>query len=189
MSVAAKTVSGKRAKLYWSDNNPERELGIRTLKEDIEAAVRAKLFNNNWIDVQKDYGYKGAGAVSSRVNNIFKLSATTEQIDKWVFDGVVDTYIRTKENYEWLRDNNIYGLEEITRRLLEAASRGMWQADEETLELVKEAALMVEGDMEEEMGAVTGEFQGGKVTILTTKDVEKWDQKWKMSNKVPAVAE
>lgn len=102
---------------------------------------------------------------------------------------MVGTYIKDKENYEWLRDNNIYGLKEITRRLLEAAGRGMWQADEETLELVKEAALMVEGDMEENMGAVTSEFQDGKVTILTTKDVGKWDQKWKIKDKVPAVAE
>ena len=162
MSVAAKAVSGKRAKLYWADTNAQGDLSVRDLKTDIEASVRVKLFNENWIENQKHHGYKGASGVSNRVNNLYKWSATTRQVDKWVFDAVVTTYIRDEENLAWLREKNPYALEEITRRLLEAQGRDLWDADEEMLEEVKQAALMIEGDMEETIGEVTGEFQGSQ---------------------------
>jgi len=182
MSVAAKAVSGKRAKLYWADTNAQGDLSVRDLKDDIATSVRAKLFNKNWIGNQKNHGYKGAGGVSSRVNNLFKWSATTHQVEKWVFDEVVQTYLRDKENLEWLRQNNPYALEEITRRLMEAESRGLWAADEDFLADVQEIALMIEGDMEETMGEVTEEFQGAKVDVMTDKDVEKWQPKWKIDS-------
>ncbi len=182
MSVAAKAVSGKRAKLYWSDTNAEGDLSVRDLKDDIEASVRAKLFNTNWIKYQKEHGYKGASGVSSRVNNLYKWSATTHQVEKWVFDSVVETYIRDKENFEWLREKNMYALEEITRRLLEAESRGLWRASDDMLADVQETALMIEGDMEETMDGVTEEFQGSKVDVMTEKDVEKWQSKFKLAS-------
>jgi cobaltochelatase CobN len=77
--------------------------------------------------------------------NNFKWSATTHQVEKWVFDEVVQTYLCNKENPKWLRQNNPYALEEITRRLMEAESRGLWVADEDFLADVQEVALMIEG--------------------------------------------
>ncbi len=121
-------------------------------------------------------------AYPSRVNNLFKWSATTHQVEKWVFDSVVETYLRDKENLEWLREQNPYALEEITRRLMEAQSRGLWNADADMLADVQDIALMIEGDMEEAMGEVTEEFQGAKVDVMTAKDVEKWQHTWKISS-------
>jgi cobaltochelatase CobN len=74
-------------------------------------------------------------------------------------------------------------LEELTRRLLEAESRGLWQAEPGMLDDVQQAALLVEGDMEEVMGDVREEFQGSKVEMMTAKDVEKWDLGWKIGGK------
>jgi cobaltochelatase CobN len=180
MAVAAKVVGGRKTRLYWADVNTQGDLSVRDLKDDINAAVRVKLFNKTWIENQKRYGYKGAGEVSSRVNNLFKWSATTQEVEKWVFDAIVETYIKDKENLEWLEKNNPYALEEVTRRLLEAQSRGLWDADPDDLLDVQDAALMIEGDMEDIMEDVRGEFQGGKVDIMTAKDVEKWNYKWKL---------
>ncbi|MBN2041956.1 MAG: cobaltochelatase subunit CobN [Spirochaetes bacterium] len=180
MAVASKAVSGKKSKLYWTDLNAEGDLSVRDLKDDINAAVRVKLFNENWIKDQKKYGYQGAEEVSSRVNNLFKWSATTQEVEKWVFDSVVEIYIRNEENFKWLKNNNPYAFEEITRRLLEAQSRGLWEADEDFLQDVQDVALMIEGDMEDIMGDVQGEFQGSKVDVMTSIDVEKWNNKWKI---------
>ncbi len=182
MSVAAKAVSGNRAKLYWADANAEGDLSVRDLKDDLNASVRSKLFNTHWIEQQKQNGYKGAGGVSSCVNNLFKWSATTGEVDKWVFDTVVTTYIQNRENLEWLRRDNPYGLEEMTRRLLEAHSRGLWQADPDLLQEVQTAALLIEGDMEERIGEVGEEFQGSKVEVLTARDVEKWQHTWRLKD-------
>ncbi len=181
MSVAAKAVSGKSAKIYWADVNAAGDLSVRDLKDDIEVSVRAKLLNRDWIEHQKKHAYKGAGGVSGRVNNLFKWSATTGKVDQWIFDAVVETYIENAENLEWLRSQNPYALEELTRRLLEAESRGLWEADAHLLESVRQAALTVEGDMEEIMGDVKEEFQGGKVDVMTDADVEKWNVKWRVA--------
>lgn len=180
MSVAAKAVSGRRAKLYWADNSPQGDHAVRDFKEELEATVAAKLLNPHWIEQQKEHGYKGAGEVSSLVNNLYKWSATTETVDKWVFDRVVATYLQDPDNLAWLRRDNPYGLEEMTRRLLEAHSRGLWQADADLLAAVQEVALALEGDMEERIGEVQGEFQGSKVEVLTARDVEKWQPRWRL---------
>ena len=185
MSVAAKAIGGKRTKIYWADTNAAGDLSVRDLKDDIGISVRAKLFNKNWIESQKQHGYKGAGGVSDRVNNLFKWSATTHEVEKWVFDDVVETYIRDEENFKWLRRDNPYALEEVTRRLLEAHTRGLWEADPDLLQDVREAALLIEGDMEEVMGEVREEFQGGKIDVMTAKDVEKWNYKWKINQVHP----
>ncbi|OPX33728.1 MAG: hypothetical protein B1H11_12045 [Desulfobacteraceae bacterium 4484_190.1] len=100
--------------------------------------------------------------------------------EKWVFDDVVEHYIRNKENLNWLRNENPYAIEELPRRLLKAESRGLWQADPELLEEVCNAAFSVEGDMEEAMGEVKEEFQGNKVEAMTATDVEKWEPEWQL---------
>jgi cobaltochelatase CobN len=182
MSVAARAVSGKRAKLYWADVNVEGDLSVRDLKDDLNASVRAKLLNAQWIEQQKQNGYKGAGCVSGCVNTLFHWSAAAGEVDKWVFDAVATTFVRNQENLEWLRRDNPYGLEEMTRRLLEAHSRGLWQADADLLEEVQAAALLVEGDMEERIGEVSEEFQGSRVESLTVRDVEKWRHAWRLKD-------
>jgi len=78
---------------------------------------------------------------------------------------------------------NPYGLEEMTRRLLEAHSRGLWQADAELLQEVQTAALLVEGDMEERIGEVSEAFQGSRVEVLTARDVAKWRPVWRLKDR------
>ena len=185
MSVAAKAVSGKRARIYFADTNSEDDHSVRDFAEDLEASIMAKLLNENWIKTRQTEGYQGAGEVASRVNTLFKWSATTETVAGWVFDRVVTTYLQNAERLEWLRRENPYGLEEITRRLLEAQSRGMWQAPEDLLTVVQEAALLIEGDMEENLGEVREEFQGSKVEVMTANDVEKWQPAWRLERVAP----
>jgi cobaltochelatase CobN len=93
---------------------------------------------------------------------------------------VVETYIHDMKNLEWLHTENPYALEELTRRLLEAESRGLWAAEPDALEAIRQAALIVEGDMEEIMGEVQVEFQGSKIDVMTAAQVEKWQPKWRL---------
>jgi len=60
---------------------------------------------------------------------------------------------------------------------LEAESRGLWQADPETLARLKEIYLEIEGWLEERTGEVKGEFQGGAVNIVTAKELAGWGEK------------
>ncbi|MBZ4658093.1 MAG: Cobaltochelatase [Desulfacinum sp.] len=183
MAAAAAAVGGRQPKLYWADSSPSPGAEIGDLAEAIQASARAKLLNPAWIKHMRRHGHQGAQAASSRVNTLFKWSATSGQVPKGLFDAVVRTYILDEENRAWLRKENPHALEEITRRLLEAASRELWDADADLLAAVQSAALEIEGDMEETMGEVQEEFQGGKVDVLTARDVEKWKMEWKIGDR------
>lgn len=70
-------------------------------------------------------------------------------------------------------------MEETGRRLLEAESRGLWNADPEVFETLKEKYLEIEGSIEDRMDDVRGDIQGGSVDIFTSKDVKNWGEKMK----------
>ena len=183
MAAAVQAIGGRAPRLYWGDSTLPDAADVRDLSEEIRKTAMAKLLNPAWFERLKRHGFKGAQAVAGRVNTLYKWSATTNQVPKGLFDAVVETYILNEKNRDWLRQANPYALEEITRRLLEAASRDLWKSDAEFLEAVQSVALEIEGDMEESMGIVTEEFQGGKVEVLTAEDVEKWRFQWRLEDR------
>lgn len=180
MAAATRAQGKKQPRLYWSEAGGDREL--TDVAEQLQRSLGTRLLNSAWIKSMKKHGYQGAMAVSNRVNNLYKWSATSHAVSKKMFDQIVATYILNEENRQWLVADNPYSMEEITRRLLEAASRNLWQADEDMLEAVQQAALEVEGDMEEVMGDVTEEFQGNKVEVLGADQVNTWQHEWSIKN-------
>ena len=54
-----------------------------------------------------------------------------------------------KEMADWMKKVNPYALHNIIDKLLEAAGRGMWNADTDILDALREAYLDVEGEIEE----------------------------------------
>jgi len=177
MCNAAKCISGKDVKFYHTDTRDPARVQVLDLADEIRRVVRTKLLNPKWIEGQKRHGYKGAGDISKRVGRVFGYSATTKQVDKWIFDEITNTFVFNEENRKFFEENNPWALEEIERRLLEAAQRGLWKADEETLEKLKEQYMQIEGLMEEKMGDVEGEYQGGSIDIFTADEVDDWKSK------------
>lgn len=179
MTAAAKSASGKDVKTYYGDTREPEYVEVRTLADEIRRVVRTKLLNPKWIEGQKRHGYKGAGDISKRIGRVYGWEATTQEVDDWIFDDISKTFISDEENRKFFEENNPWALEEIARRLLEAEGRGLWQADEQVLEELKEYYIEIEGWIEEDMGDVKGEFQGGAVDIYTAEEVEDWDAKMK----------
>ncbi|MBC7324476.1 MAG: cobaltochelatase subunit CobN, partial [Moorella sp. (in: Bacteria)] len=176
-TVAAKTASGKEPKTFFGDtHDPDRPV-IRTLREELSRIAHTRLLNPAWIEGKKRHGYKGAGDISSRVNHMYGWQATTRQVENWVFDGIAEKFVLDEENRKFFQENNPWALEEIARRLLEAESRGLWQADPELLARLKEIYLEIEGWLEERMGEVKGQFQGGAVDVRTLGEIEGWQEK------------
>jgi cobaltochelatase CobN len=196
MATAAAAVGAKAPKLYWGTRPAGAATAVADLSHEIERAAHAKLLNPAWQAHQRRHGFQGAQAVAGRVNSLFQWSATSGRVPKVLFDKVAETYVADAHQRDWLRKENPYALEEIVRRLLEAAARGMWAADEGLLERVRHAALEIEGDMEETMGAAAGgskdgdiqvgEFQGGKVEVLTAREVDKWSLDWRLPPRAKA---
>ena len=177
MTVAARTISGKEVRTYYGDTREPEHVEVRDLADEVRRVVRTKLLNPRWIEGMKRHGYKGAGDISKRIGSVYGWEATTQEVDDWIFDDIAKTFVLDDEMRRFFQENNPWAIEEISRRLLEAAERGLWNANPEVLEGLKESYLSIESWLEEKMGDIQGDFQGGSIDILTAEDVEDWGGK------------
>jgi len=186
MTAAARQFGGGEVKGYYGDTREPSQVEVRDLADEIRRVVRTRLLNPAWIEGMKRHGYKGAGDMAKRVGRVYGWEATTREVDDWIFDDIAKTFVMDEENREFFRQHNPWALEEIGRRLLEAESRGLWRADPEVLESLKESYLEMEGWLEEDMGDVQGDFQGGSVDIMRPEDVEQWQEMMRAMKDKPA---
>jgi cobaltochelatase CobN len=109
-----------------------------------------------------------------KASSVYGWDATSDVVDDWVFDEVTKKHILDPQMRKFYQENNPWALEELARRFLEAEQRGLWKADPLVLEDLKEQYLEIEGWIEEKIGDVFGDFQGGDVDIMTSKQVDEW---------------
>lgn len=177
MAAAAKTHSGKAVRNYYGDTREPEHVEVRDLSDEIRRVVRTKLLNPKWIEGMKRHGYKGAGDISKRIGRVYGWEATTQEVDDWIFDDIARTFMMNEENRKFFEENNPWALEEIARRLIEAIERNLWEPSPDVKEALKEIYLEIEGWIEERMGDIRGEFQGGSIDIITKDEVESWKKK------------
>ena len=177
LTTAAREISGHNVHAYYGDTRDRNRVEVRTLADEVRRVVRTKLLNPKWVEGMKKHGYKGAGDISKRIGRVYGWEATTQEVDDWIFDDITKTFILDDEMRKFFEENNPWALEEIGRRLLEAYERGLWDADPEVIDGLKNAYLEMEGWIEERMGDVKGDFQGGSIDVMTIADVEGWKEK------------
>jgi len=177
LTTAAREISGHEVSAYYGDTRDRDRVEVRTLADEVRRVVRTKLLNPKWIEGMKRHGYKGAGDMSKRIGRVYGWEATTQEVDDWIFDDITKTFVLDDEMRKFFEENNPWALEEIGRRLLEAYERGLWDADPDVIDGLKNAYLEMEGWIEERMGDVKGEFQGGSVDVMTMEDVAGWKEK------------
>ncbi|MDD2706721.1 MAG: cobaltochelatase subunit CobN, partial [Verrucomicrobiae bacterium] len=177
MINAARTISGREVKNYYGDTRDPNEVAVRTLTEEIRRVARAKLLNPRWIEGMKEHGYKGAGEISKRVGRLYGWQATAKAVDDAVFDDAARTFMMDEENRKFFEENNPWALEEMARRMLEAAERGLWKPAPDVQKALKELYIEIEGWIEERMGDAEGNFQGGGIDVITQEQVQGWKKK------------
>jgi cobaltochelatase CobN len=123
--------------------------------------------------------YKGAGEISKRVGRLYGWQATAKAVDDAVFDDITRTFMMNEENRKFFEENNPWALEEMARRLIEAAERDLWHPAPDVKDALKELYIEIEGWIEEKMGDMKGDFQGGSIDIITQDEVASWKNKMK----------
>jgi cobaltochelatase CobN len=174
-TAAARQASGRDVRIYFGDTREPQHVEVRDMADELRRVVRAKLLNPKWIEGMKQHGYKGAQDISKRVGRVYGWEASTQEVDDWIFDDITKAFVLNEEMRRFFEENNPYALEEMSRRLLEAQSRGLWDPDPELLKELKNSYLEIESWMEELAGE--GEFQGGAVDIVSSEDVPDWNAK------------
>ena len=81
-------------------------------------------------------GSGGAYEVSQRMTAMVGWAATA-QVDNFVFNEAAERYALDEEVAQKLQKSNPEAFKNVVRRLLEAAGRGMWETDEDTLDKLR----------------------------------------------------
>lgn len=106
---------------------------LSSLEQMVRLETRAKLLNPKWFEAMLAHGYQGVHEIETRVGNTYGWSATTNAVEGWVYQGVAETFLLDDAMRERMAALNPHSAAAIASRLLEANSRGFWDADEATL--------------------------------------------------------
>ncbi|WP_425040014.1 magnesium chelatase subunit H [Primorskyibacter sp. S187A] len=138
---------GQEAAVYISDQT--RGAGkIRTLKDQVALETRSRSLNPKWFEGLLKHGAEGVRQIEAQVTNTLGWSATTGQVDPWVYQRISETFVLDPEMRERLAELNPTASSRMANRLLEASDRAYWQPDAETLAALQEAADQLEDRLE-----------------------------------------
>jgi cobaltochelatase CobN len=149
MVSMVKALTGKAPAAYVGDSTRPEAVRTRTLTEETSRIFRARVVNPRWINAMRQHGYKGAFELAATVDYLFGIDATTGVVSDWMYEELTAKYVQDPETRKFLTDSNPWALHGIAERLLEAASRNLWEhPDESTLDALRAAFLETEGDLE-----------------------------------------
>lgn len=140
MTMAVRDTTGTSPETYVSDVRDVERGRLETVRETLTRDLRGKYWNQRWISEQQEEGFSGAVQISQTATNLFGWQVTKpEAIDDYVWDEVERVYVEDSLELglpEWFDQENPYALQNVTAVLIEAARKGYWNADQETLRRV-----------------------------------------------------
>jgi cobaltochelatase CobN len=157
MAVAARHFGQRQPDLYHGDHGNPESARIRPLREEISRVVHARVTNPKWIAGAMRHGYKGAFEMAATVDYLFGLDATTRAVGDHHYQAMAEAYVFDDAVRDFITRHNPQAWADMHGRLLEAVSRGMWQADAVTVARLQDQLLAAEGAQE---GASASSLQG-----------------------------
>ena len=146
--AAVRTAKGSAPRAYVGDSTDRSRVVMRSLSDEFRRVVQGETQNPKFIQAMMKHGYKGASDMSNVVSHSFGWDATSDIVPDWVYEGYANKYALDKTVQDWMRDVNPWALQRIAEILLEAAQRGYWDADPETLQDLQSLYLSIEGVIE-----------------------------------------
>jgi len=122
---------------------------VRSLAETVRLDSRTKLLNPKFIEGMLATGYEGTRELTKRLRNTLGWSATSGEVDNFVYEDANDTFIRDEEMQKRLMESNPNAFKDMVTTLLEANGRDFWETSEDNIEklqeLYQEAEDRIEG--------------------------------------------
>lgn len=138
------------APVYIGDQT-QGDLGqgvVRTLAEQVALETHTRMLNPKFFEALLDHGYEGVRHLEAHVTNTFAWSATTGQVQPWVYQRISETFVLDDAMRERLATLNPAASAKVASRLLEAHHRRYWQPDAETLAALERAGEELEDRLE-----------------------------------------
>ncbi|MEM6905971.1 MAG: cobaltochelatase subunit CobN, partial [Pseudomonadota bacterium] len=138
---------GEAAPVYISDQT-RGDGKIRTLTEQVALETRTRALNPKWYEGMLSHGHEGVRQIEAHVTNAVGWSATTGQVDPWVYQRLTETFVLDPEMRRRLSDLNPQASSRMANRLIEAQERAYWSPDEDTLAALRQAGDELEDRLE-----------------------------------------
>ncbi len=138
---------GETAAVYISDQTRGDGV-VRTLSEQVSLETRTRMLNPKWYDGMLSHGYEGVRQIEEHISNTVGWSATTGEVQPWVYQQLTQTFMLDPEMRERLASLNPTASANMANRLLEAHRRNYWNPDDATLEALRNASEDLEDILE-----------------------------------------
>ena len=123
---------------------------VRTLTEQVALETRTRMLNPKWHESMLQHGYEGVRQIEAHLTNTMGWSATTGQVQPWVYQQLAQTFMLDPAMRERLARLNPTASAKVAHRLLEASRRAYWKPDAETMN----ALLMAGEELEDRLEGV-----------------------------------
>jgi magnesium chelatase subunit H len=121
---------------------------VRTLSEQVAIETRTRMLNPKWYEGMLAHGYEGVRQIESAITNTMGWSATTGQVQPWVYQQLTQTFMLDPDMRERLGKLNPAASAKVASRLLEAHRRQYWTPDAATLDALQRAGEELEDRLE-----------------------------------------
>jgi len=138
---------GKVAPVYIGDQT-KGDAVVRSLNEQVSLETRSRMLNPKWYEGMLKHGYEGVRQLESHLTNTVGWSATTGQVEPWVYQHLTQTFILDPEMRERLMSLNPASSAKVASRLLEASERNYWKPEPSVLETLRRVANDFEDRLE-----------------------------------------
>ena len=148
ISVAAQRARGGDEIPVYIGDQTRGEDRVRTLTEQVALETRTRTLNPRWYEAMLEHGYEGVRQIEAQVTNTMGWSATTGQVDEWVYGQLTRTFVLDEAMRERLAELNPNASLKLAERLMEATERNYWTPAAEELDALRDACEALEDRVE-----------------------------------------
>jgi magnesium chelatase subunit H len=148
ITKAVQQANGGISKPVFIGDQTKGEGKVRSLSDQVELETRTRILNPKWYEGMLKSGFEGVRQIEVHLTNTVGWSATTGQVQPWVYKQITETFVLNAELRQRLAELNPTASMRMANRLLEACERNYWTPDPETLEKLKLATEELEDRLE-----------------------------------------
>jgi magnesium chelatase subunit H len=148
ITQAVKAAKGGKTPPVYIGDQTKGNAAVRSLKEQVSLEIRTRMLNPKWFEGMLEHGYEGVRQIEAHVTNTMGWSATTGQVQPWVYKQLSETFMLDPAMRDRLAKLNPTASARVANRLIEASERNYWQPDAETLQALRQASEELEDRLE-----------------------------------------
>ena len=148
ITQAVKHARGGETPPVYIGDQTKGDGAVRSLTEQVALESRTRMLNPKWYEGMLEHGYEGVRQIEVHVTNTMGWSATTGQVQPWVYQQLTETFMLDPAMRERLAKLNPTASARVANRLLEASRRQYWQPDAATLAALQNAGDELEDRLE-----------------------------------------